>query len=65
MNGSVRQLAVTASAPAMTIAGLCRDLSTSAPAGVCAISPAKPAMVITRPVVASFQPWLGPRTAMR
>ena len=65
MNGRVRQLAVTARAPAMTMARLCRDLSMSAPAGVWASSPTMPEMVMISPVVASFQPRSGPRTAIR
>ena len=65
MNGSTRQLSVTATAPAITIAGLFRLRSISAPAGVCAISPAIPAIVITAPAVASFHPCPGPRTAIR
>ena len=59
MSGSARQLSVTATAAAITTARLDRVRSISAPAGVWAISPAMPAMVITSPVVASFQPRSG------
>ena len=65
MKGSARQLSVTARAAAMTMARLCRLRSISAPAGVWASRPATPAMVMTRPMVASFQPCSGPRTARR
>ena len=64
-NGSARQLIVTASAAAMITARLLRLASMNAPAGVWATSPAMPAIVMTTPIVASFQPCSGPRTARR
>jgi hypothetical protein len=65
MNGRATELMVTATAATTMIARRLRARSISAPAGACAISPTIPAIVITEPTVASSQPWLGPRTAIR
>ncbi len=65
MNGSASELSVTPSAATMMIVRRRVDLSIRFPAGVWAMSPTMPAIVMTEPTVASFQPWLGPRTAMR
>ena len=59
------ELMVTADAATTMIMRRRVTRSTSAPSGVWNTRPAIPAMVMTAPTVASFQPCDGPRTARR